>query len=146
LTAARQYSNSPPELPPNSGQIILNLNDYQSDPLGISSRFCLPDITDWWRQKDETHSNYADLTNVACDIFSIVPHCVGVEASCSLWRDVIGWRQSKSRGEDVRKLVILRLFARANNGLLVGDDPELGLTRADNAMEMKRKPEQKKLH
>ena len=60
--------------------------------MGISSGFWLLDITDWWRQKDETHSNYADLTNVACDIFSIVPHGVGVEASFSLWRDVIGWR------------------------------------------------------
>ena len=43
-------------------------------------------------------------------------------------------------------MVIVRLFAQTNNGLLVCDDPELGPTSADNAMEMKREPEEKKLH
>jgi hypothetical protein len=92
VTAARLYLNSPPELPQNWEQIIPNLNDYDSDQMEISSTFWLPDITDWWRQQEETHSKYADLSNVARDIFSIIPHGVGVEASFSLGRDVIGWR------------------------------------------------------
>jgi hypothetical protein len=92
LTAARLYLNSPPEAPKNWGQINPNLNDYHSDPMEISRTFSIPDITDRWRQQEETHSNYADLSNVARDIFSLIPHGVGVEASVSLGRDVIGWK------------------------------------------------------
>jgi len=84
LTAARLYLISPPEVPKNWGQSNPNLNDYHSDPMEISSTFCIPDITNWWRQQEETHSKFADLSNVARDIFSIIPHGVGVEASLSL--------------------------------------------------------------
>ena len=83
---------------------------------------------------------------MARDIFSIIPHGVGVEASFSLGRDVIGWRQSKTTGESLREKVVVRQFAQANNGLLAGDNPELDPTSADNNMEMKREAEQKKLH
>jgi hypothetical protein len=104
LTATRLYFNSPPEAPKNWGQINPNLNDYHSDPMEISSTFWIPDITDWWRQQEETHSKYADLSNVVRDIFSIIPHGVGVESSFSLGRDVIGWRQSKTTGETLREM------------------------------------------
>jgi hypothetical protein len=90
LTASRLYLNSPPEAPKYWGQINSNLNDYHSDPTEISSTFWIPDITDWWQQQEETHSKYADLFNVAHDIFSIIPHGVRVEASFSLGRHVIG--------------------------------------------------------
>jgi len=92
LTAARLYLNSLPELPQNCGLINPNLNDYHSNPMEISSTFWLLDIADWWRQQEEMHSKYADLSNVACNIFSIKPHGVGVEASIHLGWDVIGWR------------------------------------------------------
>jgi hypothetical protein len=69
LTAARLYLHSPPEAPKNWWQINLNLNDYHSDPMEISSTFGIPNITDWWRQQEETHSKYTDLSNVARDIF-----------------------------------------------------------------------------
>jgi len=146
LTAARLYLNSPPELPQNWGQINPNLNDYHTDPMEISSTFWLPDITDWWRQRDETHSKYADLSNAARDIFSIIPHGVGVKASFSLGQDVIGWRLSNTTGETLCEKVVVRLFAQANNGLLAGDDPILHPTITDNNMEMKREAEEKKLH
>jgi len=90
LTAASLYFNSPSEAPKNWGQINPNLNDYHSDPMEISSTFWIPDITDWWRQQEKMHSKYVDLLNVVRDIFSIKPHGVGVEASLSLGRDVIG--------------------------------------------------------
>jgi len=90
LTPGRLYSNSPPEAPKDWGQINPNLNDYHSDLMELSSTFWIPDITNWWRQQEEPHSKYADLSNVARDIFSIIPHRVGVEASISLGRDVIG--------------------------------------------------------
>jgi len=85
LTTARLYLNSPPEVPKDWGQIQPNLNDYNSDPMEISSTFWFQDITDWWRQQVETHSKYADLSNVASDTVSIIPYGVGVVATFSLW-------------------------------------------------------------
>jgi len=95
LTATRLHFYSAPELLQNWGQINQNLNDYHSDSMEISSTFWLPDITDWWRQQEETHSKYADLSIVARDIFSITHHGVGVENSLSLGRDMIGGGSQK---------------------------------------------------
>jgi len=146
LTAARLYLNSPPEAPKNWGQINPNLNDYHSDPMEISSTFWIPDITNWWRQQEETHSKYADLSIVARDIFSIIPHGVGVEASFSLGRDVIGWMQSKTTGKTLREKVVVRQFARANNRILAGTDQELDTPQTENDSEMKKEAEERKLH
>ena len=130
----------------NWGQINPNLNDYHSDPMEISSTLWIPDITDWWRQQEETHSKTADLCNVARDIFSIILHGDGVEASVSLGRDVIGWRQSKTTGETLRKQLFVRQFARANNGILAGTDPELDTSNTENDSEMKKEAEERKFH
>jgi hypothetical protein len=146
LTATRFNLNLPPEIPQNWGQINPNLNDYHFDQIEIRSTFWLPDITDWWRQQDETHSKYADLSNVARDIFSIIPHGVGVEAGFSSGRDVIGWRQSKTTGETLLEKLVVRQLARANSGLLAGENPVLDPDSTDNNMEMKREAEEKKLH
>jgi len=102
LTAARLILNLPPEAPKKWGQINPNLNDYHSNPMEISCTFWLPDITDWWRQQEETHSKYADLSNVACNIISIIPHGAGVEANFSLGQDIIGWRQSTTTHQTLR--------------------------------------------
>jgi len=144
--ASRLLFNSPPEAPKNWGQINPNLNDYHSDPMEISSTFWIPAITDWWRQQEETRSKYADLCNVARDIFSIIPYGVGVEVTFSLNQDVIGWRQSKTTGETLREIVIVRQSARANNGILAGTDPELDTTNTENDSEMKKEAEERKLH
>jgi len=72
LTAARLYFNSSPEAPKTWGQISPNLNDYHSNPMEISSTFWIPDITYWWRQPEELHSKYADLSIAARDILSII--------------------------------------------------------------------------
>jgi hypothetical protein len=110
LTAARPYLESPPEAPINLGQINPNLNDYHSDPVEFSSAFWIRDITDCWHQLEETHSKYTDLSNVARIIFPTLPHGVRVEASISLGRDVIGWRQSKPTGETLREKGVLLEF------------------------------------
>jgi len=112
----------------------------------ISSTFWIPDITDWWRQEEDTHSKYSDLSNVARDIFSIIPHGVGVEASFSLGRDVVGWRHSKITGETLREKIVLRQFAQTNNGILAGIDPELDTMNTENDSEMKKEAEERKLH
>jgi len=146
LTATRFYLNLPPEAPKNWGQINPNLNDYHSNPMEISSTFWIPDITDWWRQQEEMHSKYADLSNVARDIFCIIPHGVGVEASFSLGRDIIGWRQSKTTGETLREKFVVRQFARANNGILAGTEWELDTPHTENDSEIKKEAEERKLH
>jgi len=108
VTAARLYLNSPRESPQSWGQISPNLHDYHSEVIVIRNTLSLPDITDWWRQQADTHSKYANLSNVAHDIFSIIPHRVVVEVSISLRWDVIGWRQSKSTRETIREKVTVR--------------------------------------
>jgi len=146
LTAARLYLNSPRKAPKNWGQINPNLNDYHSDPMEISSTFWILDITNWWRQQEEMHSKHTDLSNVARDIFSIIPHGVGVEASFSFGRDVIGWKQSKTTGETLREKVVIRQFPQANNRILAGTDPELDTANTEDNSEMKKEAEERKLH
>jgi len=90
FTAARLYFSSPPEAPKHWGNINPNHNDYHSDPMQISSTSCLLDITDRWCQQEDTHWTYTNLSNVARDIISIIPHGVRVEASFSLGPDVMG--------------------------------------------------------
>jgi hypothetical protein len=90
LTAATLYLNLPSEASMNWVQIDANLNDYHFNTIDISSTFWIPDITSWWRQQEETQPKYADLSNVGRNVFSILPHSVGVEASFSRGWDAIG--------------------------------------------------------
>jgi len=146
LTAARLYLNSPPEAPMNWGRINPNLNDYHPDLMEFGSTLWIPEITDWWRQQEETHSKYTDPSTVACDVFSIIPDGVGVEGSFSRGWDVIGWRQSKTTGETLRENVVVRQFARDNNGILSGTDPQLDSANTENDSEMKKEAEERKLN
>jgi len=77
----------------------------------ISSTFWIPDKTDWWCQQQETRSKCADFSGAACDIFPIILHGDGVEASFSLGRDVIRWRQTKTTGETLCATVVVRQFS-----------------------------------
>jgi len=144
LTAARLYLNSPPELTQNGGKLIRILMittltkwtlvvhvGYRISPTGCGSK------------KKCTESN---LPNVARDEFSTIHHGVGVEARFSHRRDVFRWRQPNTTGESVPEKVVVRQFARANSGLLAGDDPVLDPTSTDNNMEMNREAEQQTLH
>jgi len=83
---------------------------------------------------------------VARDISSIIPHALGVEASCSHGRDVICWRQSKTTGETLRENVFVRQFTPPNNRILTGTDPELDTTNTENNLEMTEKAEERKSH
>jgi len=112
----------------------------------FSSKFWIQDITDWWRRQEEMHWMSADLSNVARDIFSIIPQVVGVEASSSHGRDVIVWRQSKSTGETLVEEVVVTQFTWANNGILAGTDPELDNANTESDSEMKKDAEERNLH
>jgi len=136
LTVARCYLNSLPEAPKNREQINLNHNDHHSDQMGISSTFSIPDITEWWHQKEETYLKYTNICNSSRDIFSMVPHSVGVDIRFSLGRDVIGGRQSKTTGETLRVKVTVCQFGAANTGTLAGTYPEFDTTNTENDLEM----------
>ena len=69
-----------------------------------------------------------------------------MEASVSVGQDVIRWRQSNTLGETLRERVVVCQLARANTGLLAGDDSILDPTITVNHMVMKREAKQKKLH
>jgi hypothetical protein len=98
--AGGPYFTPLPETPKNWGQINPNLDDCHSDPMEFINTLWIPDITDWWYQQGETHCRNTNHSNVAHDIFSIIPHGVALEASFSLGRDVIIWRhKSKTTGQ-----------------------------------------------
>jgi len=146
LTAASLHLNSPPESPNNWGQVNRNLIHYHSDPMEISSTFRLPDIPDWWCQQDEMHSKYADLSNVAHDIISILPHGVGVQDSLSLGQNDIGWIQSITTGEMLREKVDVRQFAQPINGILAGNCTALDTMETENDLQLNKQVEERKLH
>jgi len=76
LTAARLYLNSPPDAAKNWGQINPNLNDYHSDPMVIGSTFWIPDITDWWPQQEETHTQSTPISPIWHATYSLSYHMV----------------------------------------------------------------------
>jgi len=63
-----------------------------------------------------------------------------------LAQDVIGWRQSKATRENLCKMVVVRQFARANNSILAGTDPEMDTMNTENHSEMNKEAEERKLH
>jgi len=73
-----------------------------------------------------------------------IPHGVRVEASFSQGRDVISWRQSKTRGENLHKKVVVREFTQANNGILAGTDTGLDTTDTENDSEMTKEAESRR--
>ena len=83
---------------------------------------------------------------MAREIFSNIPHAVRVEASFSLGWDVIGWRQSNTTSGTLGEKVVERQFARANNGMLAGTDPEFDTTNTENDSEMTKEAEERILH
>ena len=129
----------------NWGQINPNLNDYHSDPMEISSTFWLPEITEWWRQLADTHSQYADLSNLSGNIFSIIRHAVAVGASFCLCRDVISWRQSTTTGETLCEKVLVRQYSQANKVILAVADPLLDITNTENNSDTKEEAEERNL-
>jgi len=145
-TAVSLYLKSRPEAPKIWGQLDLNRDDYHFDPIEIRSTSLLVDLADRWRQLDQTHSQYTDLSNVALVIFSIISNGIGVEASISLGWDVSGWRQSKTTGETLRENLLARHFVPPNNRILRSTDPEVYATNTENGSEMKKEAEERILH
>jgi len=145
LNAPRLHMHSLPESLKNWGQVDWNINDDHSEQMEIHSTIGIPDITDWWRQQLETHSKYTNLSNVAGDIFPIIPHGVGPQARLSLGLVVIGWRQCNITGRTLRGNVILREFAQVNNGILVGDDQGFDTMNTENDSEIQTLAEQRQL-
>ena len=85
--AARLYINSLPESP---RQVNFIFSDSHFGPIDILSIFWVPDITYWWHPHETMHSKSADLSTLAYYTFTTIPYGVGVKASFSLAREVIG--------------------------------------------------------
>jgi len=143
LTATRFHLNSLSEEPKNWGRMNPNLNHYHSDPMVIGSPSRLADITDWGRQQEETHSKYADLSNVARNIFSSTTHGIRVRAGLSLWRDIIGGRQSETTGERHQEKVVAKQFTLGNTGILEGVCAALDNPETENNFELKQEVEER---
>jgi hypothetical protein len=79
-------------------------------------------------------------------MFSIIPHGVGVEASFSFGRDVIGWTKSNTIAETLGEKVVVRQFARAHNWILAATDPELDITNTENHSKIKKEGEESRLY
>jgi len=112
----------------------------------ISSTFWIPDLTNWWYHQEEMHTKNANLSNAARNIFFIVPHGVGVEASFSLqWGD-IGWRKSTTTGDNLCAKVIVRQLARRNHRILTCVNSSLNPINTENDSEMKSDTEGRNIH
>jgi hypothetical protein len=83
---------------------------------------------------------------VARNIFSTIPHGVGVEASFSLGRDLISSRQSKATGETDWEKVDVGQVAPANHGILESDSAALDAAETKNISELKKEMEEGKMH
>ena len=145
MQQARQYLANgrvdPNTLPQNQPQGDDLLSE---DPEEVTASFWYPDVGGWWYNQEKMLGEYRDLAKMARDIFSVMPHGVGVEASFSLGRDVIGWRQSKTSGITLQQKVVVRQWARSNDGLF---PEEIGmLDISDNDNEEKRQKEDRKLN
>lgn len=145
-TDARLHLNALPELPQIWGQIHPNHTDYNSNAMQIGRTFLLRNITDRWHQQEEMNSKYAFHSNVARDVFCIIPPAVVVEARCSLGGEVISKRQSTTTSETLHRKVVIKQCARANNGMLAGDDLALDIRNTENDLEMQKEGEERKLH
>jgi len=99
ITPERLYSNSPPAVPTNWGEVNPSLDDFHSERMEISGTFWLPNISDRWPQPEKSQWNHASLSKVAGNIFSIIPCGITAEASVSHGLDIIGWRQSNTTDE-----------------------------------------------
>jgi len=86
---------------------------------------------------------YANISNVACDRFSIELHGVRDEASFSPGQDVISWRQSTTTSEMLREKVVGRRFAQAYNGILAGDCAAFDTVETENHVELKTEAEER---
>jgi len=89
------------------------------------------------------HWKYTSLYIVFHDVFSIIPHGVRVEASCSLRQVIIGWGQSTTTGETFCENVMVRQSAQASNGILAGDDAAFDMMNTENDLEMKKEAEER---
>jgi hypothetical protein len=146
FTTAKLYMNSALEEPKNWGQVNSNLDDYQSDPMEISGRVWMQDITDWWHDPEEMPSKLANPSIVALDIFSIIPPCDLVEASFSLGRDFMGAMKSKTSGETDDEISLVIKCARANHVIFANDYTALHNTETATDLKLGKEAAERKFH
>ena len=145
MQQARQYlANVPVNIQSLQPEPLEVQDDLMSnDPEEITASFWYPDVGGWWLKQETSMGEYRDLAKMARDIFSVMPHGVGVESSFCLGRDVIGWRQCRTTGVTLQQKVVVRQWAR-NNGGLLPDEVKMSMDSMADPEE-KAKEEDKKL-
>ena len=112
MEVARKYINSANADPATLGQHPPKTDDLKSDdPQEMTAAFWKPDVAAYWQAQENSLSEFAPLARMARDVFLVIPHSVGVEASFSLGRDIMGWRQCRTAGDTLQKKVVVRQFA-----------------------------------
>jgi hypothetical protein len=144
LRIAHQYLDNSRVDPASFGQTNPGGDDTDGDtnPDLASGCFWSASVAAWWKHQVTHVTEYAPLSQMARNIFAVMPHGVGVEASFSLGRDVIGWRQARTSGATLQQKVVVRQWARSNSGQLADASIDR-LTQNDAAA--KAKAEQLKL-
>ena len=100
MEVACKYINSVNADPLALGQHPPKTDDLKSEnPQQLTAAIWKPDVAAYCREQEVSCMEYAPLARMACDVFSVIPHGVGVEASFSLGRDVLGWRQCRTSGD-----------------------------------------------
>ena len=144
MEVASKYINSVNADPAALGPHPPKTDNLKFDnPQELTATFWRPHVTAYWRVQEDSSTEYAPLARMAGDVFSVIPHGVGVEASFSLGQDVAGWRQCRTSGDTLQKKVVVRQFAFSNPGLLAGADARL--ENDDAVGQNEQKKEDKKL-
>ena len=144
MEVARKYIKSVNADPAALGQHPPKTDNLKSEnPQELTAAFWKPDVAAYWQEHEDSCTEYAPLARMARDVFSVIPHGIGVEASFSLGCDVLGWRQCRTSGDMLQKKVIVRQFSRSNPGILAGAD--IGLPNNATAAQNEQKEEDKKL-
>lgn len=74
----------------------------------LETRLACPDVADWWREQEKNETLFKPLAKMARDIFSVIPHGVGVEHSFSIARMVVSWQQHRMSAETLKQRMIVR--------------------------------------
>lgn len=93
-----------------------NLNDLEEenqDPTRITVSWFNPTPDNFWRQVSspslsQHHQYLLPVEQMARDIYSCVPHGVGVESSFSIGRNVLSWKQSRMTASTLQSMIVTR--------------------------------------
>lgn len=122
LAAALRYLDEKPTEVPYTVVNALPAEEDITEPERMTKDFFRPDVLGWWREVERTEPSLKDLAAMARDVFSTVPHSVGVESSFSIARKAVGWQQSAISAGQLENYVIYRQGLRSEIDITPAQD------------------------